>query len=84
MISFKESLQWQNKEKAFLDTLDLTKFIKSGKAIYEIMDEIEDKYGEQYTEECFIFNNMDCYDFMKYLKEKYKVNFRDINYYEVI
>ena len=70
MMSYKESLQWQEKEKNFLNALDLTSFISSGKRIVDIMDEIEDKYGEYYKEESFIFNCMDSYDFMKYLKDR--------------
>ena len=84
MMTYKESLQWQEKEKAFLDTLDLTEFISKGKKLTDIMDEIEEKYGTQYTKEEFIFNCMDSYDFMKYLKERYKIGCREVSYYEVM
>lgn len=84
MMSYKESLQWKKKEKNFLNTLDLTNFISSGKRIVDIMNEIEDKYGEHYKEESFIFNCMDSYDFMEYLKDRYKINCREVSYYEVM
>ena len=44
-MTYKESLQWQEQEKAFLDTLDLTPLLIKGKDIYDLMEEIEDKYG---------------------------------------
>ena len=75
MMSYKESLQWQEQEKAFLDTLDLTPLLIKGKDIYDLMEEIEDKYGVLYEKEDFIFNCMDCYDFMLYLKNKYNLYF---------
>ena len=76
-------LQWQEKEKAFLDTLDLTEFINKGKKIIDIMDEIEEKYGTQYTKEDFIFNCMDSYDFMLYLKDKYKLHIVEKTSYQI-
>lgn len=84
MMSYKEALRWQKKEKSFLDTLDLTKHINSGKKITDIMDEIAEEYGEQYQEESFIFNCMDSYDFMWYLKDRYNINCREVSYYEVM
>ena len=46
------------------------------------MDKIEDRYGEQYDKEDFIFNNIDAFEFMNYLKDIYNVRFREvINYY---
>ena len=78
---YKKSIFCQTKAKNILNTLDLTEFIKLGKTVYDIKNEIKNKYRNQYN---FIFEYMDDYDFMKYLKEKYKINFKEINYYEVI
>ena len=79
---YKKSVFCQTKAKNILNTLDLTEFIKSGKTTYDIINEIKNKYGNQYN---FIFEYyMDDYDFMKYLKEKYKINFKEIKIFEVI
>jgi hypothetical protein len=46
------------------------------------MDIIEHRYGEQYGKEDFIFNNIDVFEFMNYLRDVYNVKFREvINYY---
>lgn len=79
-MTWKESLEWQKKEKAFLDTLDLQPFFVSGASIYDIMEEIEDKYGNLYTEEVFIFNCMDSIDFIDYIRQRYE----NINIYEYL
>ena len=71
-MTYKESLKWQEKEKAFLDTLDLTKYLTDDKSIYTIMDEIYDDHNSEYQEEDGIFNCMDQYEFMDYLMIRYK------------
>lgn len=70
----------------FLDTVDLNDLINealdNGYTIYELMDKIEDRYCEQYGKEDFIFNNIDAFEFMDYLRDVYDVRFREaINYY---
>lgn len=70
-MTYKESLEWQAKEKAFLDTKDLKPFITKDKSIYDIMEEIEDAFENEYQEEAFIFNCMDHYDVIKYLQTRY-------------
>ena len=74
-MTWKESLKWQAKEKAYLDTLDLKPFIKKDKSIYDIMSEIEDKYNDGYTEESDMFNHLDHWDVINYLRNRYKINF---------
>lgn len=76
-MTWKESLEWQTKEKAFLDTKDLKPFLTKDKSIYDIMDEIEDMFNEEYLEESFIFNCMDHHDVIDYLQNRYK----DIKFY---
>lgn len=76
-MTWKECLEWQTKEKAFLDTKDLKPFLKSGKGISQIMNDIEDAFDD-YTEETFIFNCMDSNEFMDYIKDRYP----DIKFYE--
>lgn len=56
-MSWKECLEWQAKEKAYLDTKDLKPFIEKDKSVYDIMEEIEDTFND-YEEEPFIFNLM--------------------------
>jgi hypothetical protein len=77
-MSWKESLEWQAKEKAFLDTKDLKPFLKKDRGIYDIIDAIEDTFGKDYTEESFIFNCMDSNEFIEYLEDRYS----DIQFYE--
>lgn len=76
-MTYKESLEWQAKEKAFLDTKDLRPFITKDKSIYDIMEEIEDAFENEYQEETFIFNCMDHYDVIKYLQTRYN----DVKFY---
>lgn len=71
-MTYKEIVECQEKEKAFLDTLDLTKYLINDKPIYDIMDEIYNDHNEEYQEEDDIFNCMDQYDFMDYLMIRYK------------
>jgi hypothetical protein len=76
-MSWKECLEWQAKEKAFLDTKDLKPFCEKDRSIYDIMDAIEDTFDD-YTEEPFIFNCMDHNEFIEYLENRYP----DIQFYE--
>lgn len=77
MMTLAESLEWQAKEKAFLDTKDLKPFITKDKSIYDIMDDIEDAFQDEYQEEVFIFNCMDRYDVIEYLQNRYD----DVKFY---
>jgi hypothetical protein len=82
----KESRDTIAQEFDFLDTIDLDDLINealdNSYTIYELMDKIEDRYGEQYGKEDFIFNNIDAFEFMDYLRDVYNVTFREvINYY---
>ena len=77
MMTWKECLEWQAKEKAFLDTKDLKPFITKDKSIYDIMEDIEDAFQDEYQEEVFIFNCMDHYDAIRYLQNRYD----DVKFY---
>ena len=77
MMTWKECLEWQAKEKAFLDTKDLKPFITKDKSIYDIMEDIEDAFQDEYQEEVFIFNCMDRYDVIQYLQNRYD----DVKFY---
>lgn len=77
-IGWKECLKRQEQECNFLNTLDLKPFLKNDESVYDIMEKIEDKYGDQYTEEPFIFNCMDHNEFIDYIQKRYK----DIHFYE--
>ncbi len=77
-MTWKESLEWQAKEEAFLDTLDLLPYLHRDKSLYDIKEEIEDKYGSEYKEEEYLFNCMDVEDLGNYLKRRYP----DFDYYE--
>jgi len=77
-INWKECLEKQKQECKFLDTLDLKPFLKSDKSVYDIIEEIEKQYGENYILEPFIFSYMDHNDFIDYIQKKYT----DIKFYE--
>lgn len=70
-MTWKECLEWQAKEKAFLDTKDLKPFIKKNKSIYDIMSDIEDTFEEEYELEECLFNHMDHRDVVDYLQKRY-------------
>lgn len=75
-MSWKECLEWQAKEKAYLDTKDLKPFIEKDKSVYDIMEETEDTFND-YEEEPFIFNCMDHNEFIEYLQNRYE----DVKFY---
>lgn len=75
-MSWKECLEWQAKEKTYLDTKDLKPFIEKDKSVYDIMEEIEDTFND-YEEEPFIFNCMDHNEFIEYLQNRYE----DVKFY---
>lgn len=79
-IGWKEIKERINLEKTFLDTIDLLPYLKKDKDILDAMDEIEADYGEGaiYKEEPYLFNYMNCDEFIEYLRKRYP-NFR---YYE--
>lgn len=70
-MTWKECLEWQAKEKAFLDTKDLKPFIKKNKSIYDIMSDIEDTFEEEYELEECLFNHMGHRDMVDYLQKRY-------------
>ena len=72
-MTYKENLEQQEKEKAFLDTIDIQGLVEEtdNDDIYEIMDMIELKYKDQYLDEDFIFEHMDASDFSDYLQQRY-------------
>lgn len=76
-MSWKECLEWQAKEKTFLDTKDLKPFIKKDKSIYDIMSDIEDAFEEEYKLEEYLFNHMDHHDVVDYLQKRYN----DVRFY---
>lgn len=82
-MTYQESLQWQEKEKAFLDTLDLMPLLIKGKDLRDLKYEIEDLYEDKYTEEESLFNNMGLDDLMIYLSNRYKIRFQEEISYKV-
>ena len=80
--------EWEILEKqeyAFLDTKDLLPFITKGKAVHDVMDEIEDKYEKEYlashpNDQC-LFNVIGDYEFADYIDARYKI--RNYEYTEL-
>ena len=54
-----------------------------GKDLRDLKYEIEDLYEDKYTEEEFLFNNMDLDDLMAYLSNRYKIRFQEEISYKV-
>ena len=66
--------EYENKERAFLDKIsdkEMLSFFEKGKNLYDIMEEIENAYGESYIEEEFIFSWLDKYDFEEYINKRF-------------
>lgn len=61
-MTYKEK---QEKEKEFLDSIDILPLLQEDKSLYDIMYDIEKEYGED------IFECMDIDDFIYYLNERY-------------
>ena len=80
-MTWKECLERQAKEKAFLDTIDLLPYLEKDKNISDIMEAIEDDHSKEYTEEEFVFNCLDHWEFIDYLKGRYP-NFQYYEYSE--
>ena len=77
-MTYQESLEWQKKEKEFLDTLDLRQYLVPNAEIKDIMDKIEEEHNDEYKLEEFIFNCMDRFEFIEYLEKRYE----DIHFYQ--
>lgn len=71
--NWREIKEWQEKEKTFLDTLDIQAIAEDLDTdnIYDIMEAIESKFQEKYLEEDFIFNWLDASEFKDYLEQRY-------------
>ena len=77
-MNYQESLKLIEIEKQFLNTKDLKPFIKKGKSIYNIMEDIKIIYENEWIcEETQhkIFDVMDSYDLEQYLIDRYKIKF---------
>lgn len=77
-MTYQEAMMWEEREKQYLDTLDLLPYLEKHQDIHIIMDRIEEKFAEKYPyikEEEYIFNNMDTLDFMDYLAKRYGIKF---------
>lgn len=79
-MNYDLNLAFMIKEQDFLDTIDLLSYLERDKSIFDIMDELEDKYGncKVYKEEPFLFNCMCAQDFIGYLERRYP----NIGFYE--
>lgn len=62
------------KTEDFLDTLPIESYISSGVDLGEVMNKIEDDYGDLLVNDPFfdgyVFNLMDTYEFSEYLKKR--------------
>lgn len=82
--SYEDLFAYQEKEFRFLDSKDLSEFFVQGADISDIMQQIEDKYGSEYTEEEFIFNCIDISEFIDYLVSRYNISFYEETVYKLL
>lgn len=87
MMSNEKFEDLEKQEFAFLDTIDILSIIKendlnSAEEIMHILEEdYEDKYIEQNPDDDFLFNYISHYDFVRYIKRRYGINFREETIY---
>ena len=74
----KKLLELIAKEEAFLDTIDIVPYLVRDMDLVDVMDVIEDRHNDEYTEEEYIFSTMNLNEFINYLERRYP----KFNYYE--
>lgn len=72
--SYDKAKKFEDKERKFLNSIsdkEIMSFFRQGKNLRDIMEEIENAYGESYTDEDYIFNYLDKYDFEEYINKRF-------------
>lgn len=84
--------EWEEKLKItenFLDTKDLRKYLRTGKDVYDIMEEVQNDFSQEVKSDPFfdgdVFYYMDVYEFCQYIERRYdiKVRIEEITSYTV-
>lgn len=71
-MKLQEYVERVNKEKAFLDSIDLKPILEEyGPFVEDVMEAIEFQYGYMYQEEPFVFNCLSKASFRNYLTKRY-------------
>lgn len=79
MINWKEELE---KEKAYLDTIDLVPFLRRAETVTKLMDILEMEVGPP-DNRLFLFDVMNQEEFIEYLRKRYNDSF-DFDEQEII
>ena len=77
-MTYQEILVWEEREKQYLDTLDLLPYLEKYQDVNIIMDRIEEKFAKNYPyikEEKILFNHIGTLEFMDYLTKRYGIRF---------
>ena len=77
-MTYQEIIMWKEREKQYLDTLDLLPYLEEHQDIHIVMDKIEENFAKNYPyikEERFLFNHMGTLEFMDYLTKRYGTGF---------
>lgn len=87
LCSLKEIDNAVKETEKFLDTIDISKYLRNGKDLYDVIDEIEDDYGEQVENnplfQGYVFNWMAPDEFGDYLEKRFNIRINEevnINY----
>lgn len=74
-MTWKEAEDYNRK---FLDTLPIEQFMKVNQNISDLMDILQNTYGETLEGDCIlqgeVFNHLDKEDFVIYLRHRYNAN----------
>lgn len=66
----------ENYNRQFLDTLPIEQFMVANQHVDDLMDILQDKYGNSVEDDCIlqgeVFNYLDREDFSDYLRKRYK------------
>lgn len=85
-MTYQEAIMWEEKEKQYLDTLDLLPYLEKYQDINIIMDRIEENFAKNYPyikEEGYLFNNISTLEFMDYLIRRYGTKFYEHTTYTI-
>ena len=83
-IGYSEREKRKEQEINFLDSIkDIDKYFKKESSIYQIMDEINKEHGSEYTEEESIFNCLTMWDFVNYIKRRFKDKIKFYEYTDI-
>lgn len=82
-IGYTERQKRRDKEIKFLDSIEIDKYFTKESSIYHIMDKINEDHSSEYTEEESIFNCMTMWDFISYVRHRFKDKIKFYEYKDI-